>query len=152
MGKPLPAMALLFFAVSLPAQTGPQVAKVISTIDGTEQPYALYLPRNFDPQRQYAFLVSLHAEESNHRFNLAQVLGIAGRGEIGPVGPSFPPLRDRDFIVACPLARGSMGYQGIPEQDVYDVLADVERRFPVDRDRVYLTVFPWAAAARSGWP
>jgi hypothetical protein len=41
--------------------------------------------------------------------------------------------------VACPLARGSMGYQGIPEQDVYDVLTDVERRLPVDRDRVYLT-------------
>jgi hypothetical protein len=32
-----------------------------------------------------------------------------------------------------------MGYQGIPEQDVYDVLADVEKRFPIDQDRVYLT-------------
>jgi len=32
-----------------------------------------------------------------------------------------------------------MGYQGIAEKDVYDMLADVERRFPVDEDRVYLT-------------
>ena len=32
-----------------------------------------------------------------------------------------------------------MGYQGIAEHDVYDVLADVEQRYPVDRDRVYLT-------------
>src|ERR1019366_5552913 len=30
-------------------------------------------------------------------------------------------------------------YQGIAEQDVYDVLADVKRRYPVDEDRVYLT-------------
>jgi hypothetical protein len=32
-----------------------------------------------------------------------------------------------------------MGYQGIGEKDVYDVLADVTRRFPIDEDRVYLT-------------
>jgi putative esterase len=51
----------------------------------------------------------------------------------------LPALRDVDFIVACPLARGSMGYRGIAEQDVYDVLAEVKRRYPVDEDRVYLT-------------
>jgi hypothetical protein len=32
-----------------------------------------------------------------------------------------------------------MGYEGIAERDVYDVLADVEHRLPVDEDRVYLT-------------
>ena len=32
-----------------------------------------------------------------------------------------------------------MGYQGIAEKDVYDVVADVERRYPIDVDRVYLT-------------
>ena len=32
-----------------------------------------------------------------------------------------------------------MGYQGIAEKDVYDVLADVKARFSVDEDRVYLT-------------
>ena len=35
--------------------------------------------------------------------------------------------------------RGTAGYQGIPENDVYAVLADVKKRFPVDEDRVYLT-------------
>src|SRR5207237_3690900 len=38
-----------------------------------------------------------------------------------------------------PLARGTMGYEGIAERDVYDALADVKRRLPVDEDRVYLT-------------
>ena len=33
------------------------------------------------------------------------------------------------------LRRGTMGYQGIAEQDVYDVLADVKRRYSVDDDR-----------------
>jgi pimeloyl-ACP methyl ester carboxylesterase len=132
-------LTLLFAAAALRAQTGPHVWNVVSTVDGSQQPYALYIPRSFDPPKEYGLLISLHSEDSNHRMNLSQVLGTAGRGTMTLDGTAFPPLRDRDLIVACPLARGTMGYQGIAEQDVYDVLADVERRYPVDRDRVYLT-------------
>ena len=32
-----------------------------------------------------------------------------------------------------------MGYQGIAEKDVYDVLAGVKTPLPIDEDRVYLT-------------
>jgi len=32
-----------------------------------------------------------------------------------------------------------MGYWGIAEQDVYDTIATIEKRYPVDPDRVYLT-------------
>jgi poly(3-hydroxybutyrate) depolymerase len=131
--------ALLLAVAALRAQTGPRILTVASTVDGSEQPYALYLPRSFDPQKIYGLLVSLHSEDSNHRLNLSQVVGIAGPGMTGANGVGFPALRDRELLVACPLARGSMGYQGIAEQDVYDVLEDVERRFPVDPDRVYLT-------------
>jgi len=132
-------LAFFFAAAVLHAQTGPRVLTVVSTVDGSQQPYALYIPRSMDPPKEYGLLISLHSEDSNHRMNLSQVLGIAGRGTMTLDGTAFPPLRDRDLIVACPLARGTMGYQGIAEQDVYDVLADVERRYPVDRDRVYLT-------------
>ena len=138
MHRRLASLALLTLA-GLRAQTGPRVVSVISSVDGSQQPYALYLPRSFDPPKQYGLLISLHSEDSNHRLNLSQVLGIVGRGAITPEGTAFPTLRDRELIVACPLARGTMGYQGIAEQDVYDVLADVERRYPVDPDRVYLT-------------
>jgi predicted esterase len=133
------AVAVLLALAALHAQTGPRVLTVTSTVDGSQQPYALYLPRSFDAPKEYGVLISLHSEDSNHRLNLTQVLGIVGRGSIAPEGTAFPTLRDRDLIVACPLARGTMGYQGIAEQDVYDVLADVERRYPVDSDRVYLT-------------
>jgi hypothetical protein len=34
-----------------------------------------------------------------------------------------------------------MGYQGLAEKDVFDVIADVKRRFLIDEDRVYLTGF-----------
>jgi len=44
-----------------------------------------------------------------------------------------------DFIIVCPFARGNMAYQGVAEQDVYDALADVQRRYAVDEDRIYIT-------------
>jgi predicted peptidase len=70
--------AMLLAAAVLRAQAGPQVLTVVSTVDGSLQPYALYLPPGFDPQKEYPLLLSLHSEESNHRLNLSQVLGIAG--------------------------------------------------------------------------
>ncbi len=120
----LAAGLLLWPANLLPAQPD-AVETFLSAVDGSRQPYALYVPRFLDPSKKYPLVLSLHSEDSNHRLNLKQVFG---------GGP-----RDAEFIVACPLARGTMGYQGIAEQDIYQVLEDVERRFPIDPDRVYLT-------------
>jgi len=121
--------------------TGPRLASFRSSVDGTDQPYALYLPRQFDASKKWPLVVSLHAEETNHSVNLVELLGTTNRpGEMGVgVGGGFTRLRDVDFIVACPFARGTMGYRGIAEQDVYDMLEGVERRQPVDLERVYLT-------------
>jgi hypothetical protein len=120
---------------------GQSLATYISTVDGSEQPYALYVPKSLEPGRRYPVVIGLHEEESNHVMNLKRVFGIPPRyGETGLQALStLPVLRAVDYLVACPLARGTMGYQGIPEQDVYDVLADLKRRYPVDEDRVYLT-------------
>jgi acetyl esterase/lipase len=112
-----------------------------STVDGSEQPYALYVPKPLDAARRYPLVISLHEEESNHVANLKHVFGVPGRyGETGLQSiTTMPQVREVDFLVACPFARGTMGYQGIAEQDVYDVLADVKRRYAVDEDRIYLT-------------
>jgi pimeloyl-ACP methyl ester carboxylesterase len=102
-----------------------------SEIDNSEQPYAVYTPQSFQEGRKYPLVISLHGEFSNHLMNLRQVLGLA------PDQRRMP--RNPEAVIACPLARGTMGYRGIAEKDVYDVLADAERRFPIDEDRVYLT-------------
>lgn len=121
--------------------TGQTVVTYRSSVDQSEQPYALYVPKSYDAGRRYPVVVSLHAEESNHVVNLKRVFGIPPRyGETGLQALStLAVLRAVDYLVACPFARGTMGYQGIAEQDVYDVLADVKRRYSVDEDRVYLT-------------
>jgi pimeloyl-ACP methyl ester carboxylesterase len=158
-------VAVLAAAV-LSAQTlkpGPQSLTILSTVDDTDQPYALYLPLHFDPARKYPLVISLHDEASNHRLNLSRLFGIPNRirqtSFAAPKGLSrplpvsgviretdaqaangpFQPFPNVDFIVAAPLARGTIGYQGIPETDVYDVLEDVKKRLPIDEDRIYLT-------------
>lgn len=120
---------------------GPQVTTFFSDVDDSDQPYGLYVPKNFDPRKKYPLVISLHGAGSNHRLNLRRVFGRGNRpGENDAEATRyFPQLRDVDFIVASPYARGTMGYQGIAEKDVYDVLADVKSRFPIDDDRVYLT-------------
>ncbi len=132
--KGLAPPALLFFGLLLPFPAPAQTSFLTfaSTVDGTEQPYALYLPERYDRTQRYPLLVSLHTEDSNHRLNLRQVLGPVDR-------MGRPERADPRFIVAFPLARGSMGYWGIAEQDVYDMIAAIEQRYPIDPDRVYLT-------------
>jgi len=136
--------SLVLLALAAAAQIGapgPQVLTFLSNVDDTDQPYGLYLPKQYDPAKKYPLVISLHGAYSNHRLNLRRVFGRGNRiGETdAEASRHWPALEDIDFIVATPLARGTMGYTGIPEKDVYDVLADVKHRYSVDDDRVYLT-------------
>ena len=120
---------------------GPQVLTFFSDADDTEQPYGLYLPQNYDAAKKYPLVIMLHGAGSNHRLALRRVFGKSNANGETDVEATryFPEWKDVEYIVASPLARGTAGYQGIPEKDVYDVLADVKKRFSVDEDRVYLT-------------
>jgi predicted esterase len=131
--------ATLVIGQKLPA--GPQVLTFYSDVDDTEQPYGLYIPKNYDEKKKYPLVVMLHGAGSNHRLALRRVFGKSNApGETDvEVSRTFPPFKDVDYIVASPYARGTMGYQGIAEKDVMDVLADVKKRFNIDEDRTYLT-------------
>jgi predicted esterase len=137
------ALAVLLSGAALAQEpkAGPQVLTFFSSVDDSDQPYGLYLPRSYDSRNKYPLVVSLHGAYSNHRLNLRRVFGQGNRMGESDMEASryFPPLAEVDFIVATPLARGTMGYQGIAERDVYDVLADVRGRFSIDEDRIYLT-------------
>ena len=102
-----------------------QVVTFRSSADGSQQPYALRLPRNFDAARQYPLVISLHMEETDHLLNLRQLIP--------------PRSSDIEFIAVSPSARGGIAFRGIAEKDVYDTLADVQRRYRIDEDRIYLT-------------
>jgi poly(3-hydroxybutyrate) depolymerase len=121
--------------------SGPQVLTFFSDADDTEQPYGLYLPKNYDPNKKYPLVMMLHGAGSNHRLALRRVFGKSNaEGETDvEASREFPQWDDVDFIVASPYARGTAGYQGIPEEDVYAVLDDVKKRFNIDENKMYLT-------------
>lgn len=121
--------------------SGPQVLTFHSDADDTEQPYGLYIPKNYDPGKKYPLVIMLHGAGSNHRLALRRVFGksnINGETDV-EASRYFPEWKDVDYIVATPYARGTAGYQGVMEKDVYDVLTDVKKRFSIDEDRTYLT-------------
>jgi|GEM_PF-174045 len=133
-------------------KSGPQDMTFFSLVDETNQPYALYIPENFDETRAYPLVVFLHGAMSNHRLGLMRAFGqgnIQGKEFVNPnrvtvttdleATRSYPKLKSVDYIVVAPYARGTAGYQGIPEADVYQMLDDVKSRFNIDEDRIYLT-------------
>lgn len=135
------SLCLLLAASAQAYPPGPQVLTFFSEVDDSDQPYALYLPRTFDPQKTYPLVVSLHGAWSNHRLNLKRVFGLGNQnGETDAEATRYwPQLPDVEFIVAAPYARGTMGYGLFAESDVWAMLDDVKRRFKIDEDRVYLT-------------
>ncbi len=138
------AFCLLIFQTNVVAQkyaSGPQVLTFFSDADDTDQPYGLYLPPNYDPDKKYPLVVMLHGAGSNHRLALRRVFGKSNAENETDVEASrnFPKWDNVDFIVASAYARGTAGYQGVPEEDVYNMLDDVKRRFNVDENKIYLT-------------
>jgi len=96
-----------------------------STFDESEQPYRLYVPRAIRDEKPLPLLLVLHGKGvgENAWFDYTPVKEVA---EI------------RGYLVAAPYARGDWFYRGPAEQDVLDILDDVEKRTPVNPDRVYL--------------
>src|SRR5258706_2746301 len=124
-------------------RTGLLVKAYRSDADDTLQPYALYVPKTYDPRKAYPLLVSLHGATSNPLLNRRRVFGLGNR----PGESDYEAIRnedvvfpDVDFIVLSPYGRGEVaGYNGLAEQDVLRAMDDVQRAYNVDRNRVYLT-------------
>jgi poly(3-hydroxybutyrate) depolymerase len=122
--------------------TGVLVKAYRADFDGLLQPYALYVPRGEPPPGGWPLVVALHGAYSDHKLNLRRTFGKSNRAgesdeEASRNEVAFP---DVPMIVVAPFGRGElMGFQGLGEDDVLQVIADVRRAYAVDGDRVYLT-------------
>lgn len=97
--------------------------------DGSVQPYYLYLPKDYDPGRRWPVIVFLHGYVPSISVLdpwvlPAEVCDIAGRN---------------GCLLLIPYARRNTDFQGVGEVDVLETLALVQRYYPVDESRVYMS-------------
>ncbi len=121
---------------------GAMVKAYRSEWDGTLQPYALFVPRDYDGRRPFPLVVALHGAGSNHRHMLRRVFGLDNRaGETDEeASRNDLPLPEVPALVVAPYGRGEvMGWDGLGEEDVLRVLADVRRAYKIDPARISLT-------------
>ncbi|MBC7186969.1 MAG: NPCBM/NEW2 domain-containing protein [Calditrichaeota bacterium] len=110
--------------------TGTFLRGYYSEIDGSLQGYALHVPDGYGGEKPFPLVVNLHGYDpsfSDWRDN--------------PFLPGFIPEATQGgrFVLVNPFGRGNTMYQDIGEQDVLRVLAEVQRLYSIDPDRVYLT-------------
>ena len=101
-----------------------------SRTDGSVQPYGIWVPRDYAPDKKFALIVQLHGIGPKSLAGRRHLWGGMGvKDWVDPVAP---------VLVASVYGRGNNFYQGQGEEDVLEVVADVQRRYSVDPDRIYI--------------
>jgi len=98
-----------------------------SSIDGTLQPYSVFIPEGYDAATQYPLIIGLHGASGNEY----SFLGRSGFKE---------QAQERGYVMAAPNGRGSfVGYQEIGGTDVLEVLDRMLAMYAIDPGQVFLT-------------
>jgi pimeloyl-ACP methyl ester carboxylesterase len=97
--------------------------------DASFQPFVRYLPAAASPGKKLPLLVFLHGY--NPAMDLVNWQGIPQ--------PLVDFAETEGFYIAAPFGRGNTDFQGIGEQDVLTVIAEMSKRYAVDENRIVLT-------------
>jgi len=103
-----------------------------SKVDRSAQPYLLALPDDYDPAAPgpYRLVVLLHGAYG-WACPMGSIAGALSRAK--DINPGA--------ITVTPFGRANGGYMWAAESDVWDVIADMKRRFPIDENQIVLTGF-----------
>ena len=101
----------------------------VASSDGSVQPYWIFVPRDYSPQKRYGLAVFLH-----------------GYGpDISKVNPWFPDenavamAHANGLLLALPYGRRNTDFVDVGEDDVLAVRSDVLKKYAVDEARTSLT-------------
>ncbi|MBI1840096.1 MAG: prolyl oligopeptidase family serine peptidase [Verrucomicrobia bacterium] len=108
-------------------QTGYQRASYISPLDDSAQPFALWVPRDYSPRRQYPLIVALHGMDGDERMIPEQCFDIPERGF------------SNEVILLSVFGRGDIAFEGPGEADFWDAIQWVRDRYRINPSRQYLT-------------
>ena len=114
-----------------------------SSIDGSLQPYVLYVPFGWKEEdtRQFPLIVSLHGLSSGPMKAMQAVFGIPkAEEETREMMERHPkPVPGATMFVLTPYGFGNSGYRAFGEADVLAAIAAVEKRYRIDPNRIYIT-------------
>jgi predicted esterase len=102
-----------------------------SAIDDTDQPYRLYVPTAYDGQKPFPLVIAMHGTGGNEN-------GLFEDKRLPP-NEVKRVAEKHSVLMVCPLGRGTTEYRGIGENDIFCVLADMQKRYRIDPDRIYVT-------------
>ena len=108
-----------------------------SRVDGSKQPYTIFVPANYDGRQAKPLLILLHGSGGDQweipqaAANLDGRSVFAGALEEKPLQPNW--------LLCAPLARGPSAYLHVAEVDTLQMLDEIERDYRVDASRIYAT-------------
>lgn len=103
-----------------------------SSVDGSEQPFCLFVPFDYDSGKRWPLMVRLHGmwtKMGDAEWNLQTYEWDREFVRYAPRG---------SFVELYPWGRGNEGYRESGLRDVLDTMALVEELFSIDEDRVYI--------------
>lgn len=103
-----------------------------SAVDDTDQPFCLYVPFDYTPEKQWPLMVRLHGmwtEIDEAQWTIQTFEWDREFVRYAPRG---------SFLETYPYGRGNEGYREAGLRDVFDTLALAKALYHVDASRVYL--------------
>ncbi len=106
-----------------------------STIDGTLQPYRVYVPQTLEAERTYPLLVVLHGHHGDENTYFDKYVDRAtGTRTL------LRLAEERGYFVVAPRGRGpGSRYTNEAEQDVLDVIDRVTALYPINERQIFLS-------------
>jgi hypothetical protein len=113
-----------------------QIHAYVSEIDGAVLPYGITLPENYDSGKPTRLYVWLHGRQNNT--TEAEFI----HGFLNRKGAGNPPVADQGQIQLDCFGRvNGAGWHWAGEQDVWESIAAVKKRFNIDDQRIILRGF-----------
>lgn len=121
----------------------PLVLAFVSRYDGSLQFATVQLPPGWSAATAYPLAVYLHGAGPTRPIDfLATAVDNSHQDTLwrqGPTGTAREP--QRECVLLAPFGRGTQGYLGPAESDVWQAMEELEQRVTIDPDRRYITGF-----------